>query len=179
MASGSTAVVPAGVALSYQVLDAPVHLSMLLDARCDRDDADDADDALQDPVRLHREHLPLRLRRHRRERRPHAGLEFGSAGVHALVGRSIDPPMADCLDVTLAASRHRAHQLTRADMDAADLVLTMAAEHRRYILEEWPDLGRKSFVLGHATRELQRIPDDLSLSHLAGHLWRRRTVSGR
>ncbi|MDA8438814.1 MAG: hypothetical protein M0Z51_08140 [Propionibacterium sp.] len=175
LTSGSTVVVPAGVACSYQVLEAPVHLSMLFDAQCDsvHPPADRPFRILfvctANICRSAYAHLAA-------NGRPHAGLEFGSAGVHALVGRPIDPPMADCLDPHLDPSSHRARQLTRADMVAADLVLTMAAEHRRYILEEWPDLGRKTFVLGHVARELQRAPDDLTLQDLAGHLWRRRTV---
>ncbi len=175
LASGSTAVVPAGVACSCRVLEAPVHLSMLLDAQCDS-----VHPPADRPFRVlfvctanicRSAYADIAA-----NGRPHAGLEFGSAGVHALVGRPIDPPMAACLDPRLDPTSHRARQLTRTDMAAADLVLTMAAEHRRYILEEWPDLGRKAFVLGHVARELQRAPDDLTLQDLAGYLWRRRTV---
>lgn len=107
---------------------------------------------------------------------PHPGIVFASAGVQALTGRPIDPPMAARLGAQVDATAHRARQLTRAEMARADLVLAMAAEHRRFILEEWPDLGRKTFVLGHVAREIQSLPSDVTLAHLADHLWRRRTT---
>jgi len=104
-------------------------------------------------------------------------MEFSSAGVHALVGHPIDPPMGACLPEDADASTHRGRQLTRGDMMDADLVLTMAAEHRRYVLEEWPDLARRTFVFGHVAREIQQAPSDVTLAGLTDYLWRRRTTA--
>ena len=106
-----------------------------------------------------------------------SGVEFMSAGTQALVGREIDPPMAARLESPSAADAHRAQQLTRNLLEDADLVLAMASDHRRYILDTWPMLGRKVFVIGHVARELARVPEGLTLDGLTDHLWRNRTSS--
>lgn len=105
-----------------------------------------------------------------------AGLRFVSAGTRALVGEPIDPPMADELGGRGAPDGHRAQQLTRGLAQDADLILAMAAEHRRYILDEWATLGRKAFVIGHAARVLADAPEDLTLEGIVEHLWRHRTA---
>ena len=103
------------------------------------------------------------------------GVEFFSAGTHAVVGAGLNPSMAAHLrDGVL--SRHTARQLSREMIEESDLVVAMDASHRRYIFEEWPDLGRKTFVIGHVARELARLPGDVSLSGLAPHLWQHRSV---
>lgn len=104
-----------------------------------------------------------------------AGLEFRSAGVHALVNHPIDPPMAEQLPGRGNFENHRARQVTRDIVGGSDLILAMAAEHRRYILDEWPAMGRKTFLIGHVARELGRLPQDVTLEGLVDHLWRHRT----
>ena len=105
------------------------------------------------------------------------GVEFSSAGTRALVDRPIDPPMAQTIQTDVAdASKHRARQLTRRLMEQADLVLTMGADHRRWILDEWPKLGRKTFLLGHAARVMSDLPDHVTLENLVAHLWARRST---
>ena len=104
------------------------------------------------------------------------GLEFSSAGVRALVGMGIDPPMGDQLAVPGAGDAHRARQLTRRMLEEADLILTMAGEHRRYILDEWPAMGRKVYVIGHAARVLRDLPAEVSRQGVTDHLWNNRTV---
>lgn len=104
------------------------------------------------------------------------GFEFSSAGTRALVGHVIDPPMAEQLHGRGEPGRHRARQLTRAMIDDADLILTMAGEHRRFILDEWPALGRKTFVLGHAARVLARVAPGTPRDHVLEHLWANRTA---
>lgn len=108
-------------------------------------------------------------------RRAPAGVEFGSAGVRGLVGHPIDPPMARHLGGGDDVAAHRARQLTRGLASEADLILAMAAEHRRYILDEWPAFARTTFVIGHAARELAAMPADVTLDGLAPHLWGHRT----
>ncbi|MBB1484002.1 dTDP-4-dehydrorhamnose 3,5-epimerase family protein [Tessaracoccus sp. MC1865] len=102
------------------------------------------------------------------------GLRFLSAGIQALVGHEIDPPMAARV-VDGDSSTHRARQLTRAMLEEADLVVAMAADHRRYILDSWPALGRKVFVIGHIARELASLPESATLAGVTEHLWRHRT----
>lgn len=105
-----------------------------------------------------------------------AWLEFSSAGIRALVDHGIDPPMAIQVGQRGDTGRHRARQLTRDLMSDADLVITMSAEHRRYILDEWPALGRKAFVIGHVAREMAQLPETVTLDTLVDRLWTRRTA---
>ena len=104
------------------------------------------------------------------------GVEFSSAGTRALVDRPIDPPMAQTIRTDADASTHRARQLTRRLMEQADLVLTMGGDHRRWILDEWPKLGKKAFLLGHAARVMSDLPDHVTLETLAAHLWSHRST---
>lgn len=105
-----------------------------------------------------------------------ASVEFSSAGTRALVGQPMDPPMSRLVGERGDGDAHRARQLTRHLMAQADLVITMAGDHRNYILDEWPALGRKTFVIGQVARELARIPDGVTLDGLVDHLWRHRSV---
>jgi len=104
-----------------------------------------------------------------------ASLAFSSAGTHALVGHPIDPAMVNFTPDPKMATRHRARQLSRGILVNSDLVLAMEREHRRYLLDEWPDQSRKVFVLGHAARELACLPDEVTLGGLVEYLWRNRT----
>ena len=202
--AGSSVFAPAGVAFGFQVLAAPARLSLVLSSGGGRRPAPPTATpeavpgiawpiprpagqcpaaGLDAPARPYRVLFVCTANICRSayadaaaNARPHPGIEFGSAGVQALVGRPIDPPMAECLPPGVDASGHRASQLTRDDMVNADLVLAMASEHRRYILEEWPDLGRKTFVLGHVAREIENAPAEVSLEDLTNFLWHRRTT---
>nr|WP_255422181.1 hypothetical protein [Tessaracoccus sp. MC1627] len=103
------------------------------------------------------------------------GIAFVSAGTRALVGEGMDPPMAAELKGRGEPEAHLARQLTRSMVEEADLILTMAPEHRRYILDEWPTLGRKAFVIGHASRVVAELPKDLRLDGVVDYLWHHRT----
>ena len=105
-----------------------------------------------------------------------AGVAFSSAGTHAVVGAGLNPPMAAHLPDGVTP-RHRARQLTRALAEEADLIVAMDASHRRYVFEEWQELGTKTFVIGHVARELGRLPEGVDLDGLAAHLWRNRAAS--
>lgn len=105
-----------------------------------------------------------------------AGVEVASAGVKALVGEPMDPPMARLVGDRGDPSPHRARQLTRDLMTQSDLIITMDADHRRYILDEWPQLGRKAFVIGSVAREMARLPENVTFDTLIDHLWRHRSA---
>ncbi|AZN29239.1 hypothetical protein EJO69_02195 [Flaviflexus salsibiostraticola] len=107
------------------------------------------------------------------------GIEFASAGTHALVGEPIDPPMGGLTAGRGEARSHRAQQLDRGLVDEADLILTMAPEHRRYILDEWPQAATKTFVIGHAAREIQSLPAGSRLGDVTKHLWQHRSTGQR
>jgi len=105
-----------------------------------------------------------------------SGLEFSSAGTHALVGEGIDPPMAARVGDRGDVTAHVARQLTRKLLEDADLVLTMGVGHRRFILDEWPSTGRKAFLMGHVAREMAQLPESVKLENLASHLWKHRSA---
>ena len=105
-----------------------------------------------------------------------AGVEVASAGVKALVGEGMDPPLARLVGDRGDPSLHRARQLTRDMMAQSDLIITMDTDHRRYILDEWPELGRKAYVIGSVAREMARLPEDVTFETLIDHLWRHRSA---
>lgn len=104
------------------------------------------------------------------------GVEFSSAGTHALVGEGIDPPMATHVGARGDVRAHVARQLTRQIVMDADLVLAMGVEHRRYILDEWPALGRKVFLIGHVAREMGNLPESVTVESFVSHLWNHRSA---
>lgn len=107
------------------------------------------------------------------------GIEFLSAGTHALVGQPIDPPIANQVADPADPSSHRAQQLTRELVESANLILAMGSEHRRYILDEWPSAARKTFIIGHAAREVASIPAGAELHDVVDHLWHHRSTGPR
>lgn len=85
-----------------------------------------------------------------------SGFEFGSAGTRALLGKGVPPTtLAMSREYGLNASEHRARQLTDDQIRGADLIITMAREHRRAVVERVPGAVRRTFTL----RELARIVD--------------------
>ncbi|WP_336661909.1 arsenate reductase/protein-tyrosine-phosphatase family protein [Leucobacter sp. USHLN154] len=80
-----------------------------------------------------------------------------SAGTAALVGDAMTPQnqrIADELGIADGAS-HRARQVTRDMLEAADLVLALTREHRRAVVELCPRAAKKAFTL----REFARLAD--------------------
>lgn len=103
-----------------------------------------------------------------------AGVQFTSAGIRALVGQPIEELMGQQVRGRGSLSDHRARQLTRPLMEEADLVLAMTSRHRRWILDEWPELAPRTFIIGQAARGMATAPDGCTLDELAGYMWRRR-----
>ena len=113
------------------------------------------------------------------------GVTFASAGIQAMVGYPMDPPMVAAFTAqgtpaphqasTHQAPTHRARQLTRDLADDHDLILTMSPAHRAYVLEEWPHLAHRTFMLGQVAREITDAPTPLTLDGLREHLWSHRT----
>ena len=94
-----------------------------------------------------------------------------SAGVHALVDRSMDArsaAIAAGLGI-LDSADHRARQLTADAIAGADLVFALAREHRRSVVEMQPAASRRTFTV----RELAGIIHEIDDEELA------REVSGR
>lgn len=82
------------------------------------------------------------------------GVQVASAGTGALVGAGIPDPALRLLDAEGVDGRdHRSRQLTSAMIREADLVLAMAREHRRAVVELVPAATRRTFTV----RELARV----------------------
>lgn len=79
--------------------------------------------------------------------------QFASAGIAGLEGSPMEAHMAAELEArSVSPDPFRARRLTSEIAHEADLLLVMAAEHRLYILEEWPDLVRRTWLLRQAAR---------------------------
>ncbi|MCW2163493.1 protein-tyrosine phosphatase [Microbacterium hydrothermale] len=90
------------------------------------------------------------------ELEPLSTVRVSSAGTGALVGSGI-PDQAQRLAATAGVdpSGHVARQYDVAMLREADLIVAMAREHRRTVVEAFPGAMRRSFTL----RELARIAD--------------------
>lgn len=90
------------------------------------------------------------------------GVEVASAGTGALVDHPQTPQsaaIATRFGVT-DASAHRARQLERQMIIDSDLVLALAREHRRHVVEEVPAAVRKTFTLREFALLAASVTDD-------------------
>lgn len=86
-------------------------------------------------------------------------VEVSSAGLHALVGRDIDPDSAEAARMqSIEIKPHAARQFTGAMGREADMIIVMEQHHRNEIIARWPHLSGKSFLLGHFEQG-KEIPD--------------------
>lgn len=94
-------------------------------------------------------------------------VQVDSAGVAALVGSPIDPPVAGFLRERGAeATSFAARQVDESMLADADLVLTLTRAHRAEVLELVPSLVRRTFSL----LEFARILKSLDLSGVPSQL---------
>lgn len=92
---------------------------------------------------------------------PARGWSFASAGVAGLEGWPMCPEMAAELELRgVSAHGFTARQLTGAMGRAADLILVLESIHRAWVLDEWPALVRRTWLLGHAARVAPTLADD-------------------
>lgn len=106
--------------------------------------------------------------------RPIPGVEFASAGTHARSGNRMDPPMAAEL-VGGDPDAHRSQRLSSRLVNNSDIIITMAASQRDFVMDEFPSAARRTFVIGHVVRELADLPDTVELQGLTAHLWENRS----
>lgn len=84
---------------------------------------------------------------------------LASAGLHALVGRGIDPDSAAAAEAHgIALHDHAARQFTDEIGRDSDVILVMETHHRQEIGQRWPHLLGKTFLLGHFDAARQ-VPD--------------------
>ena len=83
-------------------------------------------------------------------RRDVAGLTFGSAGLHAMVGHGAQSEMVALADeVGLDLSSHRARQFTPALGRDHDLILVMERAHKDDVTRIAPHLSARTMLLDH------------------------------
>lgn len=95
-------------------------------------------------------------------------IDVTSAGTHALAGWSMDNASRR-LAQSYGAHDHAGHlarQLTVADLDVADLALTMTRAQRRLLVEKNPRVTRRVFTL----REFARLAEATTDEDLAAEL---------
>ncbi|WP_431806809.1 low molecular weight phosphatase family protein [Microbacterium paraoxydans] len=90
------------------------------------------------------------------------GVRVHSAGTHALVGHGMPEPALELaanagVEATVATA-HRARYLVEPILGDADLVLTMAREHRSHAVKMMPSVLRRTFTV----REFARLASTLS-----------------
>lgn len=91
-------------------------------------------------------------------------VEVGSGGTSALVGHAMTEPnqlLAAEFGV-LHPESHRAKQLVASQIREADLVLALAREHRRAVVELVPRASRHTFTL----REFGRLTEAVNLADM-------------
>lgn len=87
-----------------------------------------------------------------------AGVEIGSAGVRAMTGEPIQPPMAALLTAAGAdPAGFAARQLTAPMAREAELVLALTRAHRGAVVELAPAALRRSFTLREFARLLAAV----------------------
>jgi protein-tyrosine-phosphatase len=99
-----------------------------------------------------------------------AHVEFSSAGTHARDGEPINPEMVAVLPPELDTSEFRSRRLTSAQLEDADLVVTMEVAHRTFVLDDHPGMFRKVFTLGQLAKALDEAPEGLDSEALVAHL---------
>jgi protein-tyrosine-phosphatase len=87
---------------------------------------------------------------------------ISSAGLFAYPGSPPDPKMVEYLSgMGVSIKGHEARQITKDDVDWADLILVMEAEHARMIERLWPEVKGKVELLGEFVSEGQTVVDDI------------------
>lgn len=82
-----------------------------------------------------------------------------SAGLHALVGQGIDPDSRRAAQqYGIALHDHSARQFSAEIGAEADVIIVMEKHHRLEIMQRWPHLLGKTFLLGHFEKA-KEIPD--------------------
>ncbi|WP_446666168.1 arsenate reductase/protein-tyrosine-phosphatase family protein [Flexivirga sp. B27] len=95
------------------------------------------------------------------------GWTFASAGAGAMVGSAMEPTMAGELQALGGdPSGFRAQSLTREIITSADLIVAMETFHRSVVLDDFPNLVRRTFTLGQLARIAGDYPAEVHGSEL-------------
>ncbi|HEY7946902.1 MAG TPA: hypothetical protein VID75_04450 [Acidimicrobiales bacterium] len=92
----------------------------------------------------------------------HPPVSVITAGTHVVEHQPTSRRTRDALaTVGLEASAHRSRQLTDADLDRADLVIAMAAEHVLYVRRRHPQAAARTATLPWLAAHLPPGPEPL------------------
>jgi protein-tyrosine-phosphatase len=82
-------------------------------------------------------------------------LRITTAGTHVVEGMPMSWRTRDAIaELGVERSMHRSHQLTDFDVDSADVVVGLAAEHVAYMRRTHPDAAAKTVTLKRLVRDL-------------------------
>lgn len=81
-----------------------------------------------------------------------------SAGIGALVGKGIDPPMGRYLPADQTWPTHVARQATVPILRASSLILAMEDHHVAWVIETSPSSGTRTFTMRQLVRLVQDNP---------------------
>lgn len=76
-----------------------------------------------------------------------AAIEVRSAGIYAANGSEASTHAKKVLDDKGIAHNHRSSLLTQAEVEWADLILTMTSSHKQAIQQQYSQAGQKVFTL--------------------------------
>ena len=103
------------------------------------------------------------------------GLRVTTAGTHALDGQPIGSRTRAALDAVaelsgMAPGRHRSRQLATGDVERADVVVAMEADHVRFVRRHHPAAAARTATLRRLCRDLAPGPAPLAARLAALHL---------
>jgi protein-tyrosine-phosphatase len=88
-------------------------------------------------------------------------LRVTTAGTHVVEGMPMSWRTRDAIaEFGAERTMHRSHQLTDADVDAADVVICLAAEHVAYMRRSHPEAAAKTVTLRRLVRDLPAAAGD-------------------
>jgi protein-tyrosine phosphatase len=100
-------------------------------------------------------------------------LRITTAGTHVVEGMPMSWRTRDAIaELGVERSMHRSHQLADFDVDSADVVICLAAEHVAYMRRIHPEAAGKTVTLKRLVRDLPGAPgvsftERLAALHLA------------
>lgn len=82
-----------------------------------------------------------------------------SAGLFTAPGGRVSPYAEKAVKDVVDISQHQSRPLTKALLDAADLVLGLSSDHKNVLLRQFPDMKDKIMTLGEWAGTNEDVPD--------------------
>lgn len=88
-------------------------------------------------------------------------IEVKSAGTHAAYNSAPSPLAVEAMkDVGIDISSHKSYQVNEEILKESDLVLTMSNSHKKLLLNKYPSIKDKVFLLNEYAFETKREIED-------------------